>query len=44
MDFKIVWDVVDWIHVVQEGGRWWAVVNTVTNLRVQQMAGTSCVT
>jgi hypothetical protein len=25
---------VDWIHWAQDRGRWWAVVNTVMNLRV----------
>jgi hypothetical protein len=26
---------VDWIHLAQDKDRWWAVVNTVMNLRVQ---------
>jgi hypothetical protein len=26
------WDV-DWIHLAQDRGRWWALVNTVMNLR-----------
>jgi hypothetical protein len=25
---------VDWIHWAQDRDRWWALVNTVTNLRV----------
>jgi hypothetical protein len=25
---------VDWIHLAQDKDRWWAVVNTVMNLRV----------
>jgi hypothetical protein len=25
---------VDWIHLVQDRDRWWALVNTVMNLRV----------
>jgi hypothetical protein len=25
---------VDWIHWAQDRGRWWALVNTVMNLRV----------
>jgi ribosome biogenesis protein Nip4 len=25
---------VDWIHLAQDTDRWWAVVNTVMNLRV----------
>jgi hypothetical protein len=28
------WKVVDWIHVAQGRDRWWALVNTVMNLRV----------
>jgi hypothetical protein len=31
---KIVWEVVDWIHLVQDRNRWRALVNTVMNLRV----------
>jgi hypothetical protein len=25
---------VDWIHLARDGGTWWALVNTVMNLRV----------
>jgi hypothetical protein len=25
---------VDWIHLAQDRNRWWALVNTVTNLQV----------
>jgi hypothetical protein len=25
---------VDWIHLTQDANQWWAVVNTVTNVRV----------
>jgi hypothetical protein len=28
------WEGVDWIHVAQVRDQWWAVVNTVMNLRV----------
>jgi hypothetical protein len=37
MDFReIGWGVilVKWIHLAQDGDHWWAVVNTVMNLRV----------
>jgi hypothetical protein len=30
---------VDWIDLAQDGDTWWALVNTVTNHRVQQNAG-----
>jgi hypothetical protein len=28
----IGWEIVDWIHVAQNGDRWQALVNTVINL------------
>jgi hypothetical protein len=28
------WEGVDWIHLSQVRDQWWAVVNTVMNLRV----------
>jgi hypothetical protein len=28
------WEDVDWIHLAQDRDQWWAVVNTVMNLRV----------
>jgi hypothetical protein len=31
---EIQWEGVDWIHLVQDRDQWWAVVNTVMNLRV----------
>jgi hypothetical protein len=35
MDFRgIELEVVDWIHLTQDRDRWWALVNTVMNLRV----------
>jgi hypothetical protein len=29
----IVWEYVDWKHLAQERDKWWALVNTVMNLR-----------
>jgi hypothetical protein len=29
------WEIVDWIHLAQDRDQWWAVVNTVMNLRIQ---------
>jgi len=26
------WEGVDWIHLVQDGDQWWALVNTLMNL------------
>jgi hypothetical protein len=35
MDLReIGWGSVDWIQLAQDRDRWWAVVNTVMNLRV----------
>jgi hypothetical protein len=35
MDIReIGWEDVDWIHLAQDRDQWWAVVNTVMNLRV----------
>jgi hypothetical protein len=35
MDLReIGWEGVDWIHLAQDSDHWWAVVNTVMNLRV----------
>jgi hypothetical protein len=35
MDLReIGWEGVEWIHLAQDRGRWWAVVNAVMNLRV----------
>jgi hypothetical protein len=31
---KIAWEDVDWIHLAQDRDQWWAVVNTVTNIRI----------
>jgi len=31
---EIVWEVVDWIHLAQDGDQWRVVVNTVINLQV----------
>jgi hypothetical protein len=35
MDLReLGWGSVDWIQLAQDRDRWWAVVNTVMNLRV----------
>jgi hypothetical protein len=35
MDLReIYWGSVDWIQLAQDRDRWWALVNTVMNLRV----------
>jgi hypothetical protein len=33
------WEVVEWIHLVQDRDQWRALVNTVMSLRVTQQAG-----
>jgi len=30
---EIGWEVVDWMHLAGDKDQWWAVVNTVMNLR-----------
>jgi hypothetical protein len=30
----IEWEGVDWIHLAKDRDQWWALVNTVMNLRV----------
>jgi hypothetical protein len=35
MDIKDVrWEGVSWINVTQNSDKWWAVVSTVTNIRI----------
>jgi hypothetical protein len=35
MDLKVIWwEGADWILLAENKDRWWAVVNTVMNLRV----------
>jgi hypothetical protein len=35
MDVRdIGWDCMDWTDLAEDGDQWWAVVNTVMNLRV----------
>jgi hypothetical protein len=31
---EIGWEGVDWMHLAQDRGQWWAVVNTAINIRV----------
>jgi hypothetical protein len=31
---EIGWGGMDWIHLAQDNEQWWALVNTVMNLRV----------
>jgi hypothetical protein len=34
MDLKeMEWEGVEWVNLAQDRDRWWAAVNTVTNLR-----------
>jgi hypothetical protein len=33
-DREVGWEGMDWIDLVQNGGRWWAVVKAVMYLRV----------
>jgi hypothetical protein len=40
MDLReIEWQVVDWIHLAQDGVKWRALVNMIMSLRVPNMAG-----
>jgi hypothetical protein len=40
MDVKETgWEGVNWILVAQDRGQWWALMNTVINLRVPYKAG-----
>jgi hypothetical protein len=38
---ETVWDGMDWIGFVQDRDQWWALVNAVTNLRVDTVMGSS---
>jgi hypothetical protein len=38
---EIGWDGMDWIDLVQDRDRWRTLVNTVMNLRVHKMLGSS---
>jgi hypothetical protein len=37
--WEIEWESVDWMHLAQDRDYWWALVNTVMNLRVIYKAG-----
>ena len=40
MDFQDVrWEVMDWIELVQDRDRWWALVNVVMNHQIPQIVG-----
>ena len=42
MDLQEVgWGCGDWMELAQDRERWWALVNTVRNLRVPKMRGIS---
>jgi hypothetical protein len=32
LDGRIIWEGVDWIHLAQDRGWWWALVNTVMDI------------
>jgi uncharacterized protein YpuA (DUF1002 family) len=36
---RIMWEAVDWIHLVQYKNQWWALLNRVTNRWVLQKTG-----
>jgi hypothetical protein len=36
---EIGYEVVDGIHLAQDMGEWWAVVNTAMNLRISERMG-----
>lgn len=36
---EIEWEIVDWIHLADDGDQWWAVVNAVMNSQVPYSAG-----
>jgi len=40
MDLKeIKWEGIDWIKLVQDRDKWWALVNVTMNLQFPQNAG-----
>jgi hypothetical protein len=38
---EIEWEFVDWIYLARDRHLWWAVVNTVMNIRVHKRRGIS---
>jgi hypothetical protein len=36
--FKMGYDCVDWIHLFQNMGKWWALVNKIMNIMIPQKA------
>jgi hypothetical protein len=34
---ELIWECVDWVHIAQDRGHWWAIVNTVMNHRFYKM-------
>jgi len=30
-----LWEIVNWMHLAQDRGQWWAVMNTVMYLRIK---------
>jgi hypothetical protein len=37
--WKIVWELMNWMHLAQDSYQWRSLVNTVMNLRIPYKAG-----